>query len=93
VGNLGVFFLLAYIYLVNIQFFMDNLIFKYSVGTVENIIIIPHITQLSYDDDSNTVSITTTNGSVIDITTTSGDLYETLIKKITTYYRAQQQYN
>ena len=60
--------------------------YKASGSNQEQQILIPHITRVLYNPDLNQVSIELTSGSAINITTTTENLYESIMEKINKYY-------
>ena len=61
-------------------------LFKYTKNNVESHIIIRHIVEVKYDPENDIVYIHLTNGSIIDISTKSEELYHILLKKIRESY-------
>ena len=57
-------------------------LFKYTISEVEAYVAIPHIVEVKYDPNNNIVHIHLVNGSIIDITTQTEQLYEDLVKKM-----------
>jgi len=67
---------------------MSN-IHKFTIGDTEYVIFLNHVSMVSYTPNTNTVSITLNSGNIINLTTTTETLYETLVEKISKLSRPE----
>ncbi len=69
----------------------SDILYKYRLpgSTVEHTIVLPHVEKVSYDADLNTVQIHLISGSMVSIQSTTEVLYESLMKKLATFWGAE----
>ena len=67
---------------------MSN-IHKFTIGDTEYVIFLNRVSMVSYTPNTNTVSITLNSGNIINLTTTTETLYETLVEKISKLSRPE----
>ena len=67
------------------------ILFKYTQNGVESHIILRHIVEVKYNPELDTVYIHLTNGTIVEITTKSEELFDILLKKIKESYLDHKQ--